>query len=169
MRVVILTGSHNISGGLQVSGKRLSDVLNDRHESMLHLEDASISRLARQDEPVERLAGVIVMKQEAVVAFEESTPRQERRLVAYAAKRHYDALLIARNLEVRGQIHASELRSSNDLHRLLAGMEGAFLPVTDATVILLGTEASAIERAAVLVNVRYVDAAGLRQVTTPGG
>jgi hypothetical protein len=136
---------------------------------MLHLEDALISRLARPDEPVERLASAIVMKHEAVVAFEESTPQQERRLVGYAAKRHYDAFLIARNLEVRGQIHAGELRGPKDLYRLLAEMEGAFLPVTDANVVLLGADASPIERAAVLVNVRYVAAVGLRQATTPGG
>lgn len=168
MRVVILTSSHTIAGELAVTGKRLSDVLNDQRESVLHLQDVSISRLAMRDDPVQRLPSAIVSKHQAVVVFEENVQHAERKLVGYVPKRQYDAFLIAANLEVRGQIHAVDLRGPMDLHRLVAERQEGFLPVTDARLIPLGADLSGIERAAVLVNARYIHAVGLRGAAGAG-
>jgi hypothetical protein len=154
-QVVILTEYHSISGELELRDHRLSDFLNDRRESTLHLLNSKVARLNDPGKVVQQQDHAIVLKAWVVIIFEPPQPAIPfaKRLYGYVRKQQYEVFLVLEGMEVRGTLHTP---GDLDLKRFLATMADGFLPITQATVTLFANDRVAVEQDAILVNARLI-------------
>lgn len=157
MQTVVLTPRHRIVGELNTRNQRLSDFLNDRSESTVRLEKATVSRLTDPDTAVEHQATVVIHKRAALVIFgiADPFPTSPQRFYARVAKRQQEAMLLIDTLEVRGRLHTSQALDIGEIQRLVTS-PGHFLPVTDAVVSVDGVREHDIHQEAIIVNVQHI-------------
>ena len=153
--IVILTERHSISGDLYLPEQRLSDFLNDRRDSIIHLRNAKVARLSEPNKLIQQHGEAFVPKTWVVVAFEP--PQQAipyaKRLYGYVRKQQYEVYLMLEGMEVRGTLHAP---GDLDLRRFLATTSESFLPITKATLTLYANDRYIIEQDAILINARSI-------------
>jgi len=154
--IVVITASHSISGTVLVRDQRLSDLLNDRRDSVVHVLDAVVTRLG-QARKIENAKEAIVAKDNLVIVFEqkEQATTTAKRPFAYTVKQQYEVFLLCEGLEVRGTMYSRGNLDVLELHRFVATSGERFVPVTGAVVTLPGGQAFQ-KQAGVLVNVARI-------------
>ncbi|MGE5140765.1 MAG: hypothetical protein ACM3JD_14950 [Rudaea sp.] len=155
--VTVLTRSHSISGQVSLRNRRFSDLLNDKRESALIVNEASLARLSNPDSPIRHQQLMIVPKNEIALAFENDTaPGRPRNLYAYVRKVAHDVLLTLDGAEVSGCMHTNGPLSDLALYEFVVTGAGDFFPVTEATVSFGENEHQTVNSSTVLVNRRRV-------------
>lgn len=154
--VVVITQSHSISGVVLVRDQRLSDLLNDRRDSIVHVLDAEVTRLG-QARKIEHARQAIVAKDNLGLVFEQQNQAttSAKRPFAYTVKQQYEVFLLCEGLEVRGTMFSRGNLDVLELHRFVATSGERFMPVTNAVVTLPGGQAFQ-KQAGVLVNVARI-------------
>ncbi len=135
--IVVLTRSHSVSGSVLVRDQRLSDLLNDRRDSVIHVLDAVVTPLS-QGRKVEQARQAILSKDNALVIFEQQEQAMvtAKRPFAYTVKQQYETFLLVRGFEVRGTMYSRSNLDVLELHRFVATSGEWFVPVTNAIVML---------------------------------
>lgn len=154
MQVVVLTPRHRLTGEMNLRNQRLSDFLNDRLESVIRLDNASVSRASEPDAPVERRTTAVIHKRDALVVYgiDDQNAMASQRLYARVQKRTHEVLLVVDTIEVRGSLHTTEALDAAQLQRLVTS-PGAFLPITGALVNIDGV---ALSHEALMVNIQQI-------------
>lgn len=157
--VEVYTDTLKITGRLDVfPARRVSDALNEKEQSFLFLEEASIIVLGERDtaSPTE-VESIVVNKDEIVFvsALEEdfdvvSNPVWRR--FHHIKKRPQRVVIRTPSFLIRGCIHLIEEVRLKDA---LDVIKQRFIAVTDATIIPLA-EAGPIQREFVSVNIRKI-------------
>jgi hypothetical protein len=163
-QIVIFTQQHSISGGIFLRDQRLSDFLNNRHETNILLRNASVARLENPAKVLERTVFSVVPKAGIALVFE---PPQKvapsRRFIKYPKER-YLIYLIMDGMEARGEIH---VQGNLDLLHLLADAGQAFLPITQATVTMEANPNFLLKQETILVNTQRIRFIGEIQSKNP--
>ncbi len=154
-QVVFLISTHSISGQIDLGERRLSDWLNVTSETMIHLQDAWISRLGDPRKVLARAPSMIVRRQCILAAFEvtQKTGPSANRFYKYVKKQSHKVFILVDGMEITGYVHTL---SSLDLAALTAPHAERFLPITDARATLVVTDRYAIEQKALLVSVEQI-------------
>jgi hypothetical protein len=154
---LLLVSSRMVTGTLNVREPRLSDALNNRLESVVSLESATVGRYGNPsaNEPVKV---AVVPKQHIAVVYERSVGRSttEGRRSAHVRKESAELLLLATGLRITGTGHGLGQFAAPDLQKVLHEGEDHFLPVTTAVLAL---DVEGTQRATfplLLVNLRHV-------------
>ncbi len=159
MLAVVLTPRHRITGHFALREQRLSDFLNDKHDSVIRLEGATVARLTDSDMVIEERAIAVIHKRGALAVFGLDDPTMTLTMRTYArvGKRTHEVLLAVDALEVRGRLHTSGALDAVGIHQLMT-QPGAdhFMPVTDAVVSVDSDPAHDIRRDAIMVNRSHV-------------
>jgi hypothetical protein len=157
-QVVLLTARHSITGELFLRDQRLSDYMNDRRETMVTLQTATVARLNDPGKILQQHTLAVVPKSWVVVAFEppQKAIPAAHRFYGYIKKQTHDVFLVLEGMELRGILHTvGEL----DPRRFLGATTDTFLPITSAVITLYASDRYIIEQAAVMVNatlIRYL-------------
>lgn len=155
--IVVLTRSHSVSGSVLVRDQRLSDLLNDRRDSVIHVLDAVVTPLS-QNRKVEQARQAILSKDNALLIFEQQdqAPVTAKRPFAFTVKQQYETFLLVRGFEVRGTMYSRSNLDVLELHRFVATSGEWFVPVTSATVTLPSGQTFQ-KSAGVLLNVAGIE------------
>ena len=155
--IVALSYSHSIAGRLVLQEQRLSDMLNDRRESVVRLRDAVLTRLST-GKLIERNKLSIASKEHLVLVFEqgEHTAGSGKRPYAYTIKQAYHVFIVAHSFEVRGIMYSKGNLDIYELHRFIATSSDIFVPVVEATVILPNGQEFR-KQTGVMVNAPHID------------
>ena len=155
--ITVLTRSHSISGQVDLRNRRFSDMLNDKRESALMVNEATLARLVNPENPIRRQQLMIVPKNEIALAFEEATEAaRPRNLYAYVRKAAHDVLLTLDGVEISGCMHTNGPLNDLALYEFVVTGAGDFFPVTEATVSFGEHEHQTVKSSTVLVNRRRV-------------
>jgi len=150
-QIVVFTSAHTVVGELSLKDKRLSDHVNERVDSTLVLRNVTISRLEEPAKSLYKLPVAVIPKTAIVLVFEP--PQQaippSNRFFGYTEKVKNDVFLVMDGMEVRGNLHT---QGSLDFRRVLASSPDAFLPITQATVMMEANRSLVIRQDAILVN-----------------
>ena len=154
--VVILTYNHSISGRVRLTDQRLSDLLNDRREVVIRVQDAAVTRLVHPAKVVDHQKVAVVDKEHVLLVFESAEHKvaSSTRQFAFSAKRPHSVFMLVHSIEVSGMVHTSGSLDVLDLHRLVAVSGEHFIPITDAKVALPIFDFK--KEAGVLVNVHHI-------------
>ncbi len=173
--VVILTADHSFSGRLSLHDQRLSDFLNNRHNTIIILHQVSVSRLSDPSKVLEQDSHAIIAKDAVLIAFEppQKTIQPGHRLFAHVAKEKTDVFIALEGMEVRGVLHSN---GPLELDRIIATPSEHFIPLTNAIVTLQANTRFMIQQDAVMINVheiRYIGKVGSmvlpKNPSTPAG
>jgi len=174
--VVLLTADHSFAGQITLRDQRLSDFLNNRHNTFVALRKVSVSRLSDPGKVMEQDSHAVVAKDTVLIAFEppQKAIPATKRLFGYVAKQQTDVFIALDGMEVRGVLHTN---GPLELDRIIATPNEPFIAVTQATVTLHANTRFMIQQDAIMVNVhaiRYLGKVGssvtLKQPPTlPGG
>jgi hypothetical protein len=153
-QIVLLTLNYSIAGGLFLHEQRLSDFLNDKRDTTILLRSASVARLDEPARILEKTPFSIVLKTGVVLAFEppQKNAPPGRKFIKYP-KQKYDVFLALDGMEVRGKLN---IQGPLDLRQAVTNLSESFIPITEATVSLIGNPALVIKQEAVLVNVQRI-------------
>ena len=153
--VVILTADHSFSGQLELRDQRLSDFLNNRHNTFIILRKVSVSCLADPAKVLEQDSQAVIAKEAVLIAFEppQKAIQASHRLFAHVAKEKTDVFIALEGMEVRGILHTT---GQLELDRIIATPNEPFIPLTDATVTLQANTRFVIQQNAVMINVHAV-------------
>jgi len=154
--VVVLTYNHSISGRVQLTDQRVSDLLNDRREVVIRVQDAAVTRLVHPAKVVDHQKVAVVDKEHILLVFESAEHKvaSSTRPFAFTTKRHHAVFMLVHSIEVSGVVHTSGNMDVLELHRLMAVSGEHFIPITDATVALPIFDFK--KEAGVLVNVHHI-------------
>jgi hypothetical protein len=154
--VVVFTRYHSFSGRVTLRDQRLSDMMNDRRETVMQVANAAIARLSAPSKVVNQHKVAVLGKEHVALIFEvaEQPTASLKRPYAFTLKQAFDVFLVLESLEVRGVMHTTGNFDVLELHRLVAVSGDKFMPVTDATVTLPGMDFQ--KRSGVLVNVNHI-------------
>ena len=154
--VVVFTRYHSFTGRVSLREQRLSDMMNDRRETVMNVTDAAIARLSAPSKVINQHSVAVLGKEHISLIFElsEKSTGSLKRPYAFTLKRAFDVFLVVEALEVRGVMHTTGNFDVLELHRLVAVSGDKFLPVTGATVALPGMDFQ--KRSGVLVNVNHI-------------
>lgn len=166
--IIILTAFYSIIGDLTLRDKRLSDVLNDRQETVVRLRNTSVTSYRQASKQPIKHPQAVVPKDEALIIFETTKPetgRASARLYGYVKKQTYDVHLIMHDIEVRGQMFTTGTFDILDIHRMIATSGEKFYPVTQAIITLPG-ERTFNKPEGILINGHHIDYLGKFQTDT---
>jgi hypothetical protein len=154
--VVVLTSFHSFSGTVTLHDQRLSDMLNDRRDTVVEVTDAAVARISQASKVIDHHNIAVIRKDHVVMVFEVSdqSMRTAKRPYAYTLKRSYEVFLAMEGLEVRGVMHTTGNFDVLELHRLVAVSGDKFMPVTDASVTLPNLDFR--KQGGVLINVHHI-------------
>lgn len=124
--VVLYTDAHVIRGTLRTRQRRLSDVLNQRDEPYLVIEDVTMDEFGSREAPI-RADYAQVNLDSVLFAVADSSVEAAPEL--RTPKIQEQALISIPPFRVTGRIH---LLPERDLRQALGELSGRFLPVTDA-------------------------------------
>ena len=139
---IILTRYYSIMGEVRLRDHRLSDVLNDKQETVIKMRNVTVSAYHQANKPPTHHPQAVVPKEEAIVVFEP--PKQATaaaasgRLYGYVKKQAHEVFIILHDLEVKGHMFTAGTFDILDLHRMIAISGDKFYPVTQAVVTLPG-------------------------------
>ncbi len=165
-KVVLLTSRHSISGQVELGQQRLSDMLNDRRESLVFVHGATIARLANPGKPCGKYSLTAIPKSAVVLAFdlEPQAIPADKRFYSYIQKKRHPVFMIADHLEVLGTAHSA---GALDLHSFNPTGETTFIPLTDA-IVTFEDGPYRIQQPAVLVNLRHVQSISPQEEESSG-
>lgn len=155
MLTVVYTPRHRIAGELSLRDERLSDFLNKRGESIIRLDNASISRASDPDAVLMQRATAVIHKRAALVVFGVESAPPAMSLYARVPKKSQEALLLVDTLEVRGRLHTTQALDVIEMQRLVTS-QGSFMPVTDAVLSVDGAPEREVRETAVMVNIQHI-------------
>lgn len=153
--VVILTADHCFSGELVLQDQRLSDFLNNRHNTFMVLRKVSVARLSDPSKALEQDSHAVIAKEAVLIAFEppqEAIPSSHR-LFAHVSKVKTDVFIALEGMEVRGILHTT---GPLELDRIIATPNEPFIPMTNATVTLQANTRFVIQEDTVMINVHAI-------------
>ena len=156
VNVVVFTRFHSFTGYVTLRDQRLSDMMNDRRETVMHITDVAIARLSAPSKVVNQQKVAVLGKEQISLIFELSEKGTDslKRPYAFTLKRAFDVFLLVEAFEIRGTMHTTGNFDVLELHRLVAVSGDKFLPVTKATVALPGMDFQ--KRSGILVNVNHI-------------
>lgn len=163
--VVVLTYNHSISGRVRLFDQRLSDLLNDRREMVIRVQDAAVTRLVHPSRIVDHQKLAVVDKAHVLLVFESAEQKvaSTTRPFAFTTKQRQEVFMLVHSIEVSGVVHTSGTMDVLDLHRLVTVTGEHFLPVTNASVALPIFDFQ--KKAGVLVNAEHIHY--IAKVTAP--
>lgn len=165
-QVVVFTSRHSITGELTLKDKRLSDHINERVDTMLNLRNVTVARLEQPARILHKMPIAVVPKSGIVIIFEP--PQQavppSNRFFGYIKKDKHNVFMVLDAMEVHGIMHT---QNNPDFRRLLVNSPEAFLPITQATVLLEANPSLAFRQEAILVNTQRVRFVGELEQTAP--
>ncbi len=150
--VVVFTHDYSITGYLSLNERRLSDFLNDKRDTFIHLRNVSIARLEEPAKILEKTITSIIPKAGIVLVFEcpHPTAPSVRKLIKYP-KSKYDVFIATDGLEIHGHLNQS---GPLDLRQAITNLSESFIPITEATVNFKVTPPFVLKQDAVLINVQ---------------
>jgi len=154
-QIIIFTPRHTIAGELSLKDKRLSDHINERVDTMLVMRNVSVARLEEPAKSLYKMQTAVIPKAGVVMLFEppQKAIPPSNRFFGYTKKEKYDVFLILEGMEVRGTLHT---QGSLDFRRVLVNSPDAFLPITQATVVMDANRSLTIRQDAILVNTQRI-------------
>lgn len=154
-QVVVFTTRHTLTGDLTLKDKRLSDHINERVDSNLNLRNVSVARLDDPARPLYHVPIAVLPKPGIVLIFEppQKAIPPSKRFFGYTEKIKNDVFLIMDGMEVRGTLHT---QGPLDFRILIADVGNAFLPITQATVVLESNRNLVVKQEAILVNTQRI-------------
>jgi len=154
-QVIIFTPRHTISGELSLKDKRLSDHINERVDTMLVLRNVTIARLEDPARSLYKMQTAVIPKAGVVLVFEppQKAIPPSNRFFGYTRKEKYDVFLILDGMEVRGVLHT---QGNLDFRRVLDNSPDAYLPITQATVVMEANRELIVRQDAILVNTQRI-------------
>ncbi len=158
LNVVILIPSYSFAGSLAWRGERLSDVLNDRRDSFVHLQNVQMYRLHGPSKLVAKHATAVVPKEEIVLAFEAEGPSisSTKRLYRYVKKERLKVFLLVDEFQVSGTIYTGSSSARPDVYKLITNSGERFVPLTQASVVFPFLDGATIQQDAVIANVQRI-------------
>lgn len=130
IEVELYTIDHVIRGFIEMSGERMSDILNIKNESAITLTQAQVTRLLNVAKaPPIRLPVVRIEKSSLLFALPVESDLTHKSLYRRAARQGYEVVVALPNFELQGTIHLTERL---DLRRVLLVRTEDFIPLTDA-------------------------------------
>ena len=154
---VLLASPRMVTGTLAARDARLSDVLNNRLESVVRLQNAHLGRYGNQS-PNDPVSVALVPKQQIVVAYEAGDGEAPTRVFSsLVPKERTDLLLLAAGLRITGTGHGLGRFDAGELQKVVHGTEDHFLPVTNATLALNVEGVRSIPLPFLLLNVRHLE------------
>jgi hypothetical protein len=166
--IIILTTFYSIIGDLSLRDKRLSDVLNDRQETVVRLRNTSVTSYRQATKQPIKHPQAVVPKDEAIIVFETAKPQMGQssgRLYGFVKKQAYDVYIIMNDIEVRGQMFTTGTFDILDIHRMIATSGDRFYPVTSAIITLPG-DRTFNKPEGILINGHHIDYLGKLQSDT---
>ena len=165
-QVVIFTNRHSITGELVLKGKRLSDQINERVDTMLSLGNVTIARLENPARVLHIMPTAVVPKSSIVLVFEppQHAIPPSNRFFGYIKKDKHEVFLILDGMEVRGVLHT---QPNPDFRGVLVNSPDAFLPITKATIRLDANPDMIIRQDAILINTLRVLFVGKLEIKSP--
>jgi hypothetical protein len=153
--IVVFTNKHSITGELSLKDKRLSDYMNDPADSMLTLRNVSLSRFDEPGKILHQSKLSVLPKAGIVLLFEApgSPPLPSHRFFGFVETLKYDVFLVLDGMEITGVLHT---HGSMDFRRFLAVSADAFLPITQAKVVLGASHNLVVQMETVLVNSEHI-------------
>jgi hypothetical protein len=130
IEVELYTIDHVIRGFIEMSGERMSDVLNLKTELSLTLTQAQVSRLLNvAKDPPMRLPVMRIEKSSLLFALPVERDLTHKSLYRRAVRQGYEIFVSLPNFELQGTIHLTERL---DIRRVLVVRPEDFIPLTDA-------------------------------------
>ena len=157
MPIVALTNSHSVTGTVILRDQRLSDLLNDRRDSVIQVFEATVTGNASARK-IQESKNAVLSKDNIVLLFEQSdvSTGSLKRPYAYTLKQRHDVFLISQGIEIRGTMYSKGDFDVVELHRLIATSGERFVPVTEARIALPSGQVFT-KKAGVLVNAAHVN------------
>lgn len=155
---VIFTEFHSITGTVAAQDRRLSDLLNDSRESVIHLRDSQVSRHTNPGVIIAQHPLSIVPKESITIAF-EAGPREAsstKRLYSFVRKQPHRIFIALDGFEVNGLMHTLGKIDPKDIQQLITMQKDNFLPVTEANVTFATDEQYQFKRDSIIVNVKRI-------------
>jgi hypothetical protein len=152
VQVYLFTSDHMAQGTVDVPrGQRVTDVLNNPHESIVLLTDAQLNRLLLPQSQPMRVDTLRVAKQSilCVMPLDEPGPETIQERSKFVSKRRYDVIVTLPGFEIHGALHlpqGTKLRSIFDL------ISYAFVPITSSRIHYLFDPRRRFDANVVIVN-----------------
>lgn len=165
-QIVIFTYRHSLTGELTLKDKRLSDYINERVDTMLIMRNVSVARLEDPANILYTTPSAVIPKAGIVLVFEppQKAIPPSKRFFGYVKKEKYEVFLILDGMEVRGALHTT---GSLDFRHILINAPDAFLPITEATVMMEANRKLVVRQDAILVNSQRIRFFGSLQPLSP--
>jgi hypothetical protein len=127
--VVVITPQHAYSGRLDFGEARLSEILNDRRETVIRVQDITISLMDKPSQVIARHSEAVIPKQLAAIVFEQQVHsiRPDKRLYSYVKKKEHRVHMVVDGIEIEGYLHTL---GNLDLKRIVSAPEQLFVPIT---------------------------------------
>ncbi len=153
--VEFFTHSYRISGQVDIRGKRLVEILNDRLTSYLELRKAFVSRITRPSEIIATHALSALRKDGILFAVltAQEQDLSERPAYSLFPKRRYNVFLTVPFFEIKGEL---ETTGKLDLKTVLV-MEGNFLLLNEATARACSPPQVSFSGEVILVNQSWIE------------
>jgi len=153
--VELYTIDHVIRGLLETAGERLSDILNIKTESAVHLRNVEVTRILNVGKAPPLRLSLVRLEKDSVLFGIPVAERDitQKSLYRRAARQSYEILVFLPNFELRGFIHLTERL---DLRRVLVVRPEDYVPLTDATATFVLHPQVVMRAATVVFNKRHV-------------
>lgn len=130
IEVELYTIDHVIRGFIEMSGERMSDILNIKTESALTLTQVQVLRLLNVTKaPPIHLPVMRIEKSGLLFAIPVESDLTHKSMYRRAVRQGYEVVLSLPNYELQGTIHLTERL---DLRRVLVVRPEDFIPLTEA-------------------------------------
>ena len=154
LSAIVVTNEHLLSGQVSARGRRLIQVLNDTTTDFVSMQNVRVMRRAG-GACVATLPSAMVLKRNIALAIPANDQHEspEKRRDNFVHKRRFNAFLIVKGYEIRGQVC---LKGTEDPLAALCHELGAFFPVPGGSVAFSGTSCDEQHRQVIVVNREYV-------------
>jgi hypothetical protein len=155
-QVEFFTQQYRIVGSVALSGRRLTDVLNDELASSVELRGVEVTRLLGQGEVAATCLSALVEKRGVLFAISgvPSGPAAQRSLYKHVDTLKWETFITLPNFQVRGNFH---VRGTSDLKTMLARWTGQFIPLTEATAVFALHPKVKFSGDVIIVNRRHIE------------